>query len=82
MSDDIGLDCVCYDFCRGAALLLYTAEYVAYGQKMTLHDNISLHPKRCHHPLITKLTDAHFFPEKFPYSIDYLYFLDLIHLSS
>ena len=34
---------------------LWTAEYVVYGRKMTLDDNLSLNPNRCHHPLITQL---------------------------
>ena len=35
---------------------LYTAECVVYGPKMTLDNNMSLNPNRCHHPLITQLT--------------------------
>ena len=35
---------------------LCTAEYVVYGQKMTLDNNLSLNPNQCHHPLITQLT--------------------------
>ena len=38
-----------------AVVQLSTAEYVVYGQKMTLDDNLSLNPNRCHHPLITQL---------------------------
>ena len=52
MGDDISSGCVCFDFCRGTA----TADYVVYGQKMTLNDNLSLNPNRCHHSLITQLS--------------------------
>ena len=37
-----------------AVLQLCTAEYVFYGLKMTLGNNLSLNPNRCHHPLITQ----------------------------
>jgi hypothetical protein len=33
---------------------LCAAEYVVYGQKMTLDDNLSLNLNRCHHPLNTQ----------------------------
>ena len=33
---------------------LCTAEYVVYGRKMTLDDNLSLNPNQCHYPLITQ----------------------------
>ena len=48
-----------------AVVQLCTAEKVVYGRKMTLDDNLSLNPKamksllnpnRCHHPLITQLS--------------------------
>ena len=52
MGDDIGSGCGCFDFCCGAALHC-TAEYVVYGPEMTLDDNLSLNPNRCHHLLIT-----------------------------
>ena len=39
-----------------AVVQLCTAEYVIYGRKRTLDDNLSLDPNRCHHPLITQLT--------------------------
>ena len=55
MGDDISWGCVCYDF-RCGAFLHSTAEYVVYGWKMTLDDNLSLNPNRCHHPLITQLS--------------------------
>ena len=38
-----------------AVVQLCTAEYVVYGQKMTLDNNLSLNSNRCHHPLITQL---------------------------
>jgi hypothetical protein len=38
-----------------AVVQLCTAEYVIYVWKMTLDDNLSLTPNRCHHPLITQL---------------------------
>ena len=38
-----------------AMVQLCTAEYVVYGRKMTLDDNLSLNPNRCHRPLITQL---------------------------
>ena len=33
-----------------AVVQLCTAEYVVYGQKMTLDDNLSLNLNLCHHP--------------------------------
>ena len=39
-----------------AMVQLCTADYVVYGRKMTLDDNLSLNPNQCHHPLITQLT--------------------------
>jgi len=49
MGDDIELGCVGFDFHCGAAS---TAEYVVYGRKMTLDNNLSLNLNQCHHPLI------------------------------
>ena len=38
-----------------AMVQLCPVEYVVYGWKMTLDNNLSLNPNRCHHPLITQL---------------------------
>ena len=53
MGDDIVSGCVCLIF---AVVQLCTAEYVIYGRKTTLDDNLSMNPNQCHHPLITQLT--------------------------
>ena len=52
MGDDIGSG----TFFFFEVVQLRTAEYVIYGWKMALKDNLSLNPNRCHHPLITQLS--------------------------
>mgnify|MGYP006975806557 CR=1 FL=1 len=49
MGDDIGSGCICFF----DVVQLCIAEYVVYGQKMTLDDNLSLNPNWSQHPLIT-----------------------------
>ena len=39
-----------------AVVQLCTADNVAYDQKLTLDDNLSLNSNQCHHPLITQLS--------------------------
>ena len=46
-----------FDFCCGA-------EYVVYGQKMTLDNNLSLNLNRCHHPSITQFRENKLFEAK------------------
>ena len=53
MGNDIGSAAFVLIF---ALVQLCTAEYVVYGWKMTLDNNMSLNPNRCHHPLNTKLS--------------------------
>ena len=56
MGDDIGLDCVCFDFCHSVA------EHVIYVRKTDIDDSLSLNPNRCQHPLFTQLSLDNFFP--------------------
>ena len=41
-----------------AVVQLCTAEYVVYGSKMTLGDNLSLNPNQFHHHLLRSLEQA------------------------
>ena len=56
MGDDIGSGCVCFDFCRSAALHCWVC---LKRTETILKDNMSLNPNRCHHPLITQLSWSH-----------------------